>query len=65
MNKENSMAEYVSLIVMAVLGFCTGCLYAGMKSQRKLDELALKVAELNAQNRLMQRIQDRIDSKLS
>lgn len=58
------MTEYVSLLVMGVLGFCTGYLYAGMKSQRKLDELAMKVTELNAQNRLVKRLQDRIESKL-
>lgn len=58
------MTEYVSLLVMGALGFCTGFLYAGMKFQRKLDELTLKVSELTSSNRLMKRLQDRIESKL-
>lgn len=58
------MTEYVSLLVMGALGFCTGFLYAGMKFQRKLDELELKVAQLTSSNRLMKRLQDRVESKL-
>lgn len=58
--------EDVLLMVVLVLGaFVWGVSYGRMKGQQAEDELRIKIAELNAQNRLMQRLQDRIDSKLN
>lgn len=58
------MGDYVHIAFWIVWTFIFGATYGRMKGQKAEDELRMKIAELNAQNRLMQRLQDRIESKL-
>lgn len=63
--KEMPMEDALLMILWVLGGFVWGVAYGRMKGQKAEDELRIKIAELNAQNRLMQRLQDRIDSKLN
>lgn len=59
------MGDFLLVVIWTLGGFVWGAIYGRMKGQKAEDELRIKIAELNAQNRLMQRLQDRIDSKLN
>jgi hypothetical protein len=59
------MGDFLLVVIWTLGGFVWGAMYGRMKGQKAEDELRIKIAELNAQNRLMQRLQDRIDSKLN
>ncbi|MCP1404282.1 hypothetical protein [Achromobacter insolitus] len=57
------MGDFFMVVIWALGGFVWGAVYGRMKNQRVEDDLRIKLAELSAQNRLMHRLQARMESK--
>ncbi len=57
------MGDFFMMVIWALGGFVWGAVYGRIKNQRVEDDLRIKLAELSAQNRLMHRLQDRMESK--
>jgi len=47
------MNDLLLMVLWVLAGFVWGAMYGRMKGQKAEDELRIKIAELNAQNRLI------------